>query len=231
MMRRMCARQHGRGADAGAGAAWDGDAGAPATRGALAGLARRDPKAPADQMADRVRSQLTAAGAEYEKYHGRHAGAGERPLDDWAKVVLVPGVGVITAFTDKRSAVTANLCYRAVLETIATRRRWIASSSFRRPTSSSSSIAAGASEVGGADRQGARRQAAAAPRGGDHRWRQRLSARPPRGGSRRKAPTSWWRTCMAICPRECGGGSRPGFRTRGFRRRGRAGGREPRCPL
>ncbi|MEP7226449.1 MAG: SDR family oxidoreductase [Gemmatimonadales bacterium] len=78
-----------------------------------------DPKAPAEQMAERVKSQLTAARAEYEKYHGRHAGAGERPLDDWAKVVLVPGVGVITAFTDKRSAVTANLCYRAVLETIA----------------------------------------------------------------------------------------------------------------
>jgi NAD(P)-dependent dehydrogenase (short-subunit alcohol dehydrogenase family) len=33
--------------------------------------------------------------------------------------VLAPGVGVITAFTDKRSAITANLCYRAVLETIA----------------------------------------------------------------------------------------------------------------
>jgi rhamnose utilization protein RhaD (predicted bifunctional aldolase and dehydrogenase)/NAD(P)-dependent dehydrogenase (short-subunit alcohol dehydrogenase family) len=78
-----------------------------------------DPKAPADQMAERVKSQLTAARAEYEKYHGRHAVAGERPLDDWAKVVLVPGIGIITAFSDKRSAVTANLCYRAVLETIA----------------------------------------------------------------------------------------------------------------
>ncbi|HUQ46401.1 MAG TPA: SDR family oxidoreductase, partial [Gemmatimonadaceae bacterium] len=78
-----------------------------------------DLSAPADQMAERVRSQLTASRAEYEKYHGRHAGAGERPLDDWAKVVLAPGLGVITAFTDKRSAMTANLCYRAVLETIA----------------------------------------------------------------------------------------------------------------
>ena len=77
-----------------------------------------DSKAPAHQLAERVKSQLTAARADYEKYHGRHAGAGERPLNDWAKVVLVPGVGVITAFTDKRSAVTANLCYRAVLETI-----------------------------------------------------------------------------------------------------------------
>jgi rhamnose utilization protein RhaD (predicted bifunctional aldolase and dehydrogenase)/NAD(P)-dependent dehydrogenase (short-subunit alcohol dehydrogenase family) len=78
-----------------------------------------DSAAPAGEIAARVRSQLAAARAEYEEYHRRHAGAGERPLDDWAKVVLAPGVGVITAFTDKRSAVTANLCYRAVLETIA----------------------------------------------------------------------------------------------------------------
>ncbi len=78
-----------------------------------------DPTAPADQIAAQARSQLTAARAEYEEYHGRHAGAGERPLDDWAKVVLVPGLGMITAFTDKRNAVTANLCYRAVLEVIA----------------------------------------------------------------------------------------------------------------
>jgi rhamnose utilization protein RhaD (predicted bifunctional aldolase and dehydrogenase)/NAD(P)-dependent dehydrogenase (short-subunit alcohol dehydrogenase family) len=72
----------------------------------------------ADQIAARVRHELTAARAEYEDYHRRHAGAGERPLDDWAKVMLAPGLGVITAFTDKRGAVTANLCYRAVLETI-----------------------------------------------------------------------------------------------------------------
>ena len=77
-----------------------------------------DPAAPEDQLAGQVRSRLAAARAEYEEYHRRHAAAGERPLDDWAKVVLVPGLGVITAFSDKRGAVTANLCYRAVLETI-----------------------------------------------------------------------------------------------------------------
>jgi rhamnose utilization protein RhaD (predicted bifunctional aldolase and dehydrogenase)/NAD(P)-dependent dehydrogenase (short-subunit alcohol dehydrogenase family) len=77
-----------------------------------------DPDAPEDQLADQVRGRLAAARAEYEEYHRRHAAGGERPLDDWAKVVLVPGLGVITAFSDKRGAVTANLCYRAVLETI-----------------------------------------------------------------------------------------------------------------
>ncbi len=72
-----------------------------------------------DAIAARVRSRIQAARAEYEEYHRRHAGEGERPLDDWAKVVLVPGLGIITAFTDKRNAVTANLCYRATLESIA----------------------------------------------------------------------------------------------------------------
>jgi rhamnose utilization protein RhaD (predicted bifunctional aldolase and dehydrogenase)/NAD(P)-dependent dehydrogenase (short-subunit alcohol dehydrogenase family) len=72
----------------------------------------------ANQIAASIRSQLKAARAEYEQYHARHAGAAERPLDDWAKVVLAPGLGVITAFTDKRNAVTANLSYRATLESI-----------------------------------------------------------------------------------------------------------------
>ncbi|MFN2568256.1 MAG: SDR family oxidoreductase, partial [Candidatus Dormibacteria bacterium] len=66
-----------------------------------------------------IRNQLEAARAEYEEYHHRHAGAGERPLDDWAKVILAPKIGLITAFSDKRNAVTANLCYRATLESLA----------------------------------------------------------------------------------------------------------------
>ncbi|MBA3761601.1 MAG: SDR family oxidoreductase [Gemmatimonadales bacterium] len=72
-----------------------------------------------DPIVSSIRSQLEAARTEYEEYHQRHAGAGERPLDDWAKVVLAPGLGLITAFSDKRNAVTANVCYRAVLEVIA----------------------------------------------------------------------------------------------------------------
>jgi rhamnose utilization protein RhaD (predicted bifunctional aldolase and dehydrogenase)/NAD(P)-dependent dehydrogenase (short-subunit alcohol dehydrogenase family) len=65
-----------------------------------------------------IRAQLSLARAEYEEYHRRHAGAGAAPLDDWAKVILVPGLGMVTAFSDKRGATTANVCYRAVLETI-----------------------------------------------------------------------------------------------------------------
>ncbi len=69
-------------------------------------------------VTDAARSQLAVQHAEYAAYHERHAAAGQRPLEDWAKVVLVPGLGMITAARDKRGAVTANLCYRAVLEAI-----------------------------------------------------------------------------------------------------------------
>jgi rhamnose utilization protein RhaD (predicted bifunctional aldolase and dehydrogenase)/NAD(P)-dependent dehydrogenase (short-subunit alcohol dehydrogenase family) len=77
-----------------------------------------DLSATGEHLSHQVRSGLAAARSEYEDYHARNASAGERPLDDWAKVLLVPGLGVITAFNDKRSAMTANACYRTVLETI-----------------------------------------------------------------------------------------------------------------
>jgi rhamnose utilization protein RhaD (predicted bifunctional aldolase and dehydrogenase)/NAD(P)-dependent dehydrogenase (short-subunit alcohol dehydrogenase family) len=72
-----------------------------------------------EALVAQVRSRMAAARAEYATYHRRHAPPGEGPLGDWAKVVLAPGLGLITAFTDKRSAVTANLCYRATMEAIA----------------------------------------------------------------------------------------------------------------
>lgn len=77
-----------------------------------------DGSTPDDALAVGVREGLAGARAEYEAYHARHAAPGQRPLDDWAKVILIPGTGIVTAFNDKRGAVTANLCYRAVLETI-----------------------------------------------------------------------------------------------------------------
>ncbi|MGE5178544.1 MAG: SDR family oxidoreductase [Bacteroidota bacterium] len=78
-----------------------------------------DPSASDGAMAETVRTQLARQRREYEDYHARHASAGERLLDDWAKVVLAPGLGMITASRDKRGAATANVCYRTVLETIA----------------------------------------------------------------------------------------------------------------
>jgi rhamnose utilization protein RhaD (predicted bifunctional aldolase and dehydrogenase)/NAD(P)-dependent dehydrogenase (short-subunit alcohol dehydrogenase family) len=78
-----------------------------------------DLAAPADALAAAVRDRIVAERAEYEAYHRRHAKNGDAPLEDWAKVVLVPGLGVITAFADKKGAQTAAVCYRAVLETMA----------------------------------------------------------------------------------------------------------------
>jgi len=77
-----------------------------------------DRAAPDDTLVAETRRLLGEARDEYEAYHRRHAATGQPPLHDWAKVILVPGLGMITAFNDKRGAVTANLCYRAVLETI-----------------------------------------------------------------------------------------------------------------
>ncbi len=77
-----------------------------------------DPSAPTAQLVAQVRRQISAAREEYQEYHRRHAAPEDPPLDDWAKVVLAPGLGLITAFADKRGAITANLCYRAVLQSI-----------------------------------------------------------------------------------------------------------------
>jgi rhamnose utilization protein RhaD (predicted bifunctional aldolase and dehydrogenase)/NAD(P)-dependent dehydrogenase (short-subunit alcohol dehydrogenase family) len=78
-----------------------------------------DPAAPPDVVARTIRTQLGGQRTAYEEYHRRYASDGTAPLDDWAKVVLAPGLGMITAARDKRSAATANLCYRAVLESMA----------------------------------------------------------------------------------------------------------------
>jgi rhamnose utilization protein RhaD (predicted bifunctional aldolase and dehydrogenase) len=46
-----------------------------------------------DQLAGEVRTQIQRARSEYLAYHARQARTDERPLDDWAKVVLVPSGG------------------------------------------------------------------------------------------------------------------------------------------
>ena len=63
--------------------------------------------------------QLAEARRDYLAYHHRHAAPDQEPLEDWAKVVLIPGVGMVTAFKDKRSAQVAARCYRAVMATLA----------------------------------------------------------------------------------------------------------------
>lgn len=77
-----------------------------------------DLSATPEALAVATRTQVAAAHAEYEAYHARNAAPGEAPLGDWAKVVLVPGLGMVTVFKDKKNAVTANACYRATLKAI-----------------------------------------------------------------------------------------------------------------
>ena len=77
-----------------------------------------DPGASPEQLVEATRRQLRAQRDEYLQYHQRHAATDQPPIADWAKVVLVPGIGLVTAFKDKKNAVTANLCYRAVLQSI-----------------------------------------------------------------------------------------------------------------
>ena len=69
-----------------------------------------------DVCESEVREGIQNAHSEYAAYHRKHS---DEPLiGDWAKVVMVPGVGLVTAFKDKKSARVANLCYRATLEAI-----------------------------------------------------------------------------------------------------------------
>ncbi len=77
-----------------------------------------DLNAPEAQLVAKTRAQIAAARTEYEAYHQRHAAPDEAPLGDWAKVVLVPGLGMVTVFKDKKNAVIANVCYRATLKAI-----------------------------------------------------------------------------------------------------------------
>ena len=71
------------------------------------------------RAAESARRRIAELRTEYEAYHARHAPPGTPAIADWAKVVLVPGLGMVTAGRDRRAAETANLCYRAVLDTIA----------------------------------------------------------------------------------------------------------------
>ena len=70
------------------------------------------------ELLESARDQLREGRSRYEEYHARHAAPGEEPVEDWAKVVLLPGVGMVTAFKDKKSARTANVCYRATMDSI-----------------------------------------------------------------------------------------------------------------
>ncbi len=76
-----------------------------------------DLNASPDTLVAEARKRISEAHTGYLQYHERHADQ-QAPLTDWAKVLLVPGLGMITAFKDKKSARTANACYRAGMTSI-----------------------------------------------------------------------------------------------------------------
>ena len=154
-----------------------------------------DRAAPDETLVAETGRLLAEARDEYEAYHRRHAATGQPPLHDWAKVILVPGLGMITAFNDKRGAVTANLCYRAVLETIENAE---AVDRFEfLPEADVFEF-----EHWPLERRKLEEQIAARPRDpaaspadrGRDRWGERYRQAAARRDSRKRAPTWWWPT-------------------------------------
>ena len=76
-----------------------------------------DLAASADDLAAAARRRLAEEREDYLRYHRQQAGDQEEPIDDWAKTILIPGVGLINAFRDKSSTLVARDCYRAVMAT------------------------------------------------------------------------------------------------------------------
>jgi len=68
-------------------------------------------------LQDAARQRLREFKTRYLAYAAAH-GPGE-PIPDYLKVVVVPGVGMVTAGGDKRSAQVAALCYKATLRAMA----------------------------------------------------------------------------------------------------------------
>jgi len=70
-----------------------------------------------DDLVAAAQRRLAEEREEYLRYHREQAGDQEEAIGDWAKTVLIPGVGLVTAFRDKSSALVARDCYRAVMKT------------------------------------------------------------------------------------------------------------------
>lgn len=69
-------------------------------------------------LEDAARRELQACKDRYQEYHKRHAGTDQPLIPDWAKIVLIPGFGMVSASQDKRGAMVAAACYGATIDTI-----------------------------------------------------------------------------------------------------------------
>jgi len=72
--------------------------------------------APLQHPADALRRAIGAYRDEYAAYARRH---GHEPISDFLKTIIVPGIGIVYAGRDKRSALVAADCYRATMQVMA----------------------------------------------------------------------------------------------------------------
>jgi rhamnose utilization protein RhaD (predicted bifunctional aldolase and dehydrogenase)/NAD(P)-dependent dehydrogenase (short-subunit alcohol dehydrogenase family) len=70
---------------------------------------------PPQHHADQIRHAIQTHRDEYAAYAKRH---GHEPIPDFLKTILIPGVGIIYAGSDKRAALVAADCYQATMEVI-----------------------------------------------------------------------------------------------------------------
>jgi rhamnulose-1-phosphate aldolase/alcohol dehydrogenase len=69
-----------------------------------------------DEAANAITEAMTRFRAECEVTFARHSGAGSGSmLDPVPRVIVLPGLGLVTAMKDKANAVVSNLCYRHVI--------------------------------------------------------------------------------------------------------------------
>jgi NAD(P)-dependent dehydrogenase (short-subunit alcohol dehydrogenase family) len=77
----------------------------------LAGVAQ-----PLQHHADHIRKAIRTHRDEYAVYAKRH---GHEPIPDFLKTIIVPGIGIVYAGKDRRSALVAADCYRATMQVMA----------------------------------------------------------------------------------------------------------------
>ena len=72
--------------------------------------------APLRRYVDLLRAAIRAYRSEYAAYAKRH---GHGPIPDFLKTIVVPGVGIVYAGKDRRTALVAADCYRATMQVMA----------------------------------------------------------------------------------------------------------------
>jgi rhamnose utilization protein RhaD (predicted bifunctional aldolase and dehydrogenase)/NAD(P)-dependent dehydrogenase (short-subunit alcohol dehydrogenase family) len=71
---------------------------------------------PLQHFADQLRHAIQTHRDEYAAYAHRH---GYDPIPDFLKTIVIPGIGIIFAGKDRRSALVAADCYRATMQVMA----------------------------------------------------------------------------------------------------------------